>query len=133
MSPSADGSHLPRMNDAQMRQFQGSLKDNEAALEGKLCNRDGINVQRSADPADEAQLAIERELSVRALDRDYWLLAAVRSALQRMEDGDYGMCQSCDGEISEKRLAALPWALYCIHCQERIDDRTRELPKRYAA
>lgn len=121
------------MTDAQMRQFQAALKDSEAALQGKLCKRDGINVQRSADPADEAQLSVERELSVRALDRDYWLLAAVRSALQRIQDGEYGVCQSCDGEISAKRLAALPWVLYCIRCQERIDVLRRELPKSYAA
>ena len=121
------------MTDAQMRQFQDALKDNEAALEGKLWERDGINVQRTADPADEAQLSLERELSVRALDRDYRLLAAVRSALQRMRDGDYGVCQSCDGAISAKRLAALPWVLYCIHCQERVDERTRGLPRSCAA
>jgi DnaK suppressor protein len=133
MSPFAAGSHLSGMTDAQMRQFQYVLKGNETALEGTLWKRDGINVQRSADPADEAQLSLERELSVRALDRDYWLLAAVRSALQRMQDGDYGVCQSCEGEISEKRLTALPWVLYCIRCQERIDEQARELPKKYAA
>jgi len=128
MSPSAAGSHLPGMTDAQMKQLQDALKANEAALEGKLWERDGINVQRTADPADEAQLSLECELSVRALDRGYGLLAAVRSALQRMQDGHYGVCQSCDREISENRLAALPWVLYCIRCQERIDGPTRELP-----
>ena len=121
------------MTDAQIKQLQDALRANEAALEGKLWERDGINVQRTADPADEAQLSLERELSVRALDRDYRLLAAVRSALQRIRDGDYGVCQSCDGEISGKRLAALPWVLYCIQCQERVDERTRELPRSYAA
>src|SRR3954452_24188709 len=110
------------MTISQMTQFQNALKANQAALEGKLWERDGINVQRTADPADEAQLSLERELSVRALDRDYRLLAAVRSALQRMRDGAYGVCQGCDGEISGKRLAALPWVPYCIHCQERVDE-----------
>ena len=133
MSPSAAGSHLPGMTDAQMKQFQDALKANEEALEGKLWERDGINIQRTADPADEAQLSVERELSVRALDRDYRLLAAVRSALQRLRNRDYGVCQNCDGGISEKRLAALPWVLYCIHCQERIDERTHELPRSFAA
>jgi DnaK suppressor protein len=133
MSPSVSGSHLPGMTDAQTKKFQDALRANETALKGKLWERDGINVQRTADPADEAQLSLERELSVRALDRDYRLLAAVRSALQRMREGAYGVCQSCDGEISGKRLAALPWVLYCIHCQERVDERTRELPRSCAA
>src|SRR3982750_4060911 len=106
------------MTDAQMTQLQDALKANEAALEGKLWERDGINVQRTADPADEAQLSLERELSVRALDRDYRLLAAVRSALQRIRDGDYGVCQSCDNEISGKRLGGVAGGAFCIYFQE---------------
>jgi DnaK suppressor protein len=124
--------HLRAMTDAQTRRFWEALRTNEAALEEKLWKRDGIDVQRSADPADEAQFAIERELNVRALDRDYFLLAAVRSALRRIEDGDYGVCQSCEGQISEKRLAAVPWAVYCIHCQERVD-RTQHQSESFAA
>ncbi len=120
------------MNDAQMRRFRDALRASQAALEEKPWKRDGIDAQRTADPADEAQLAVERELSVRALDRDYFLLAAVRSALRRIEDGDYGICPSCDGEISEKRLEAVPWALYCIDCQERVD-RMHDRPESFAA
>jgi DnaK suppressor protein len=120
------------MTDAQIKGFRAELRDHKAALEEKLCKRDGIDVQRSADPADEALLAIERELNVRALDRENFLLALIRSALRRIEEGDYGVCQHCEGGISEKRLAALPWAAYCIHCQERAD-QMRERPERWAA
>ena len=97
------------------------LKAKQAALEQLLRRRDGIAVQRAADPSDEAQYALDRELTIRVLDRESSMLAAIRSALQRMDHGTYGVCQSCDCEISEKRLAAMPWVLYCIECQETID------------
>ena len=119
-------SHLCGMTDAQLARFQESLRLKEAALQELLGRRDGIDVEQTADPTDEAQLAVERELKIRALDHDSGLLAAIRSALERIDYGDYGICQTCDGHISQKRLAAIPWALHCIRCQESID----ELPRR---
>ena len=134
MSRFADGSHLPGMTDEQMRGFRDALEQTESSLKENLWRRDGIDVQRSADPADEAQLALEQELNGRALDRDCLLLAAVRAALRRIEQGEYGVCQGCDGEISDKRLAAAPWAPYCIRCQEGKErkERTGERPEMYA-
>lgn len=120
------------MTDSQVRRFRDALRASQAALEEKLRKRDGIDVERTADSTDEAQLAQDREFRVRALSRDYSLLAAVRAALRRIEEGDYGVCQSCDGGISEKRLAAVPWASYCIDCQERVD-RMHDQPERFAA
>ena len=120
------------MTNAQTRRFRDALKANEAALENTICRRDGINIQRSADPFDEAQFALQRELNVRSLESTSSMLFAVRDALRRMDEGDYGQCQGCDGEISDKRLAAVPWARYCIRCQEQIDQRL-EPSERYAA
>jgi len=120
------------MTDAQTKRFWDVLKANEAAIERALWRRDGIDVQRSADPSDEAQFALDRELRIRALESESSVLFAIRDALRRMAEGDYGVCQDCDGEISEKRLAAVPWAQYCIRCQEQIDYR-RERPETRAA
>jgi len=113
--------HLVGMTQVQLRGLEDALRNKQAALEDVLRKRDGISVERSADPSDEAQFALARELTIRALDRESSLLAAVRAAMQRMADGEYGVCQRCDGEVSAKRLAALPWAPYCIACQEAID------------
>jgi DnaK suppressor protein len=38
-----------------------------------------------------------------------------------MDDGSFGICLRCDEEIPEKRLKALPWAAYCVPCQETVD------------
>jgi DnaK suppressor protein len=44
----------------------------------------------------------------------------VEEALDRLDAGDYGTCQACDGPIAEKRLRALPWARYCVTCQDLV-------------
>ena len=67
------------------------------------------------------QHAAERELAIRNLDRESNLLRNVRSALRRIEDGSFGICLHCEEEISPKRLNAVPWAPFCIQCQEQAD------------
>jgi DnaK suppressor protein len=60
-------------------------------------------------------------------------LKAIEEAMSRLAGGTYGFCQNCDQPIPEKRLAALPFAQYCIQCQkgkregrERIEQRESE-------
>jgi len=84
-------------------------------------NRDGIAIEKSPDALDEVQHAAERELAIRKLDRESSLLRNVRAALTRIEDESYGVCLHCEEDISVKRLNAVPWAPYCISCQEQYD------------
>jgi DnaK suppressor protein len=55
------------------------------------------------------------------LDRESGLLREVDSALTGIADGSYGICLRCEEEIKPKRLDAIPWAKYCLRCQEAID------------
>lgn len=61
---------------------------------------------------------------------DVMLLREIDEALARIDDGGYGTCLECDEAISMKRLDALPWARYCVTCQEALaayqteDDRS---------
>jgi DnaK suppressor protein len=91
--------------------------------------RDSIHIHQVADPIDMTQQAAEREMAMHNLDRESTLMRRLRSALERLDDGSYGVCLHCDEEISPKRLAAIPWAELCIECQERADasDRDRRL------
>ena len=59
---------------------------------------------------------------VQILDRESVLARRIRSAIDRIEGGAYGICLECEEEISPRRLNALPWAELCIHCQERADE-----------
>jgi DnaK suppressor protein len=90
-------------------------------LAGRLGNRDGIAIEKAADPLDEVQHAGERELAIRGLHRESNLLRKVRAAINRLEAGTFGACMHCAEEISSRRLAAVPWSFYCIKCQEAAD------------
>ena len=101
--------------------FQAALKRKEADLSRVVRGRDGIAIEKSADPMDEIQYASERDLVIRNVDRDSALLRQVKAALRRIDDGSFGTCIECDSAISPKRLAAVPWAARCIQCQDAAD------------
>ena len=51
-------------------------------------------------------------------DNDRRLLRLIDEALRRTETGDYGLCVNCGEPVPEKRLEAIPWARYCVRCQD---------------
>lgn len=114
------------MTKTELNKFRQVLESKQAELATVLRKRDGIAIEKSPDALDEVQHAAERELAIRNLDRESHLLRQVRAALQRMEDGTYGTCLHCEEEISIKRLNAVPWAAYCIKCQEMADRRREQ-------
>lgn len=65
---------------------------------------------RSIDVQETQQ---EKEI----LDNEQDLLAQVNAALQRIEQGTYGICDNCGQPINEKRLEAIPWASLCLKCE----------------
>ena len=97
------------------------LDEKKAELEGLLRQRGGIVIEQEADPLDQLSSKAERELQVAKLDRVGETLREVNAALRRLNEGDYGICIQCDDDISAKRLAAVPWAALCIHCQEKVE------------
>jgi DnaK suppressor protein len=106
--------------------FQQVLERKEAELVQVLRKRDGIAIEKSADQMDEIQLATERDLAIRNVDRESNLLRDVKDALRRIHEGDFGTCLECEAAISAIRLAAVPWAARCIHCQEAVDRDRQE-------
>ena len=114
------------MTQSELDKFKKILQNKQDELERMVRNRDAITIEKSADALDEVQHASERELAIRNLDRESNLLRNVRSALRRLNEGSFGDCLHCDEEISPKRLAAVPWAPFCIRCQELADRQQNE-------
>jgi DnaK suppressor protein len=115
------------MSRSEREQYEAILLSKEAELAGGLRNRDGITIEKAADVLDEIQSAGERELAIRNLDRESNLLRKVRNALARIAGETYGTCLHCEAGIKPKRLAAVPWAAYCIQCQEAVDRHEFEI------
>jgi DnaK suppressor protein len=75
---------------------------------------------------DQAQLSHDEFVSLRLNSLDYGQLRMVEEALDRLQSGDYGVCLACEQPIPPKRLQALPWARYCVPCQEEISMNREE-------
>jgi DnaK suppressor protein len=104
-----------------MDRFRAALTARIAELERVTHHREAITIERSADQLDEIQAASQRTLAVSKLDRDFNELRDARAALRRIGAGNFGACQECEEDIHPKRLAAAPWASFCIRCQEALD------------
>ena len=114
------------MTKSELNKYRTILEAKQAELEQFVRNREGIAIEKSPDALDEVQHASERELAIRNLDRESNLLRNVRAALRRIEEGSFGVCLHCEEDINPKRLNAVPWAAFCIQCQEIADRQSVE-------
>ena len=105
--------------------FRSLLLGRQAELLGTSRQREDIWIVPSNEQIETVQLAGEREFAVRTLERESKTLTQVGDALRRMDDGEYGICVECEEAISAKRLAAVPWAACCLHCQELRDAKSK--------
>lgn len=73
------------------------------------------------DIVDRANNSYNRELMFSLSDTERTQLLAVEAALERLDDGSYGTCANCGDPIPQPRLEAVPWARYCVSCQEKVE------------
>ena len=71
------------------------------------------------DPNDRASLESDRNFELRIRDRERKLIMKMQEAIKRIEDGVFGICEVCGGQISEKRLMARPVTTLCIDCKTK--------------
>jgi len=71
------------------------------------------------DFTDQASVESELDLNIHIKEREGRLIAKIKEALERIEDGSFGICEECGENISEKRLKARPVTTLCIDCKRR--------------
>ena len=79
------------------------------------------------DPADRASQEEEFSLELRTRDRERKLIKKIDQTLQRIEDDDYGFCDSCGVEIGIRRLEARPTATLCIDCKTLAEIKEKQV------
>ena len=104
-----------------MSTFRKVIEEKRKNLLSKCSHRDDIVIEATADDIDRLQQQVTREVAIHHLDKSAKLLKSVQAALDRVEDEIYGVCLRCEEPIAEKRLKAIPWASYCVNCQEAVD------------
>ena len=70
------------------------------------------------DPSDRATLESDRNFTLRIRDRERKLIGKIKEAIERIEQGTYGICEDCGEEISTERLKARPVTTLCIDCKK---------------
>jgi DnaK suppressor protein len=115
------------MTKTELNTFRRTLENSKTELGNGNRNREALAVETSSDELDRIQHASERDNAMGNLERNSNRLRQVQMALERLDAGTFGVCVGCEEDISPKRLAAIPWASFCIACQERAD-REQKMP-----
>ena len=71
------------------------------------------------DPTDRASVESDRSFELRIRDRERKLIKKIKKALERIDEGTYGVCEECGEDIGFKRLEARPVTTLCIECKSK--------------
>jgi DnaK suppressor protein len=110
------------MTQIELDNYGITLQNKLAKLMNGNRDRGALAVEPAPDEMDQTRGGQERDMVVEICNRDAKLLSDLRSALKRIARGTFGICTDCELDISQKRLAAVPWAGSCIVCQEAADN-----------
>ena len=77
--------------------------------------------EKPADSLDRAALGSGRESNLRLRERESRLIRKIETALQKIDEGDFGICESCGEDIPLPRLKARPVTAYCIECKTKME------------
>ena len=94
--------------------FQEILAEAEKTVSGMTTTNESF-----PDPTDRASLESDRNFMLRIRDREHKLIKKIKKALARVENGTFGICESCGEEISHARLKARPVTTQCIDCKTK--------------
>jgi DnaK suppressor protein len=89
----------------------------------------GMTAQKEnfPDPTDRASLEADRNFMLRIRDREHKLIKKIKKALDRIENGTFGICDTCGEDISIKRLKARPVTTQCIDCKTKEEAQEKAL------
>jgi DnaK suppressor protein len=102
--------------------YRRLLDDKKASLSQEIAKtrsaEEETTEESTQDIADKAVSSYTREFLYSLTDGERGTLLQIDEALVRIDEGSYGFCTNCGQPMAEKRLTAVPWAPYCIDCQE---------------
>jgi len=101
--------------------LQSLVEEADKTVNGMVHERNGD----FPDPTDRASFESDRNFVLRIKDRERKLITKIKEALDRIDNGTYGECESCGRPISEKRLMARPVTTECIDCKTEKEEKER--------
>lgn len=102
-----------------LKEIKENLVAEREGISRKLNGNDlSIDDSETPDPVDLAVSNYSKNVQLSLSENESRQLDLVNEAIKRIDGDEYGICQNCEEEINPKRLAAVPWARYCLDCQE---------------
>jgi len=110
------------MSKLNLKDIKNKLLAERDQLIQKLKGSDlSIDDSETPDPVDLAVRNYSKNVQLAVSENESRQLTLIDEAVLRIDDGEYGRCQNCEKDINPKRLAAIPWARYCLDCQELLE------------
>lgn len=97
------------------------IAERDILIEKLKGNDLSVDDSETPDPVDLAVRNYSKNVMLAVSENESRQLTLIDEALLRIDDEEYGPCQNCQNEINPKRLAAIPWARYCLNCQELLE------------
>ena len=127
--PKKGEAYMSERQRAHFREMLGALREELSADIERTVHQMQDDQTVFADPNDRASQESDMALELRNRDRERKLIKKVDEALGRIENGEYGYCNSCGVEIGLKRLEARPTATLCIDCKTLEELREKQVAK----
>ena len=113
---------MTKLKVKESKEFKERLLSERDLLIEKLKGNDlSVDDSETPDPVDLAVRNYSKNVMLAVSENESRQLALVDEALLRLNDNEFGDCQNCENPINPKRLAAIPWARYCLNCQELVE------------
>lgn len=113
---------MSKLKAKEAREIKNKLMAERELLIHKLNGNDlSIDDSETPDPVDLAVRNYSKNVMLAVSENESRQLALIDEALQRVEEKEYGDCQNCGNPVNAKRLSAIPWARYCLPCQELVE------------
>lgn len=110
------------MTKAQLKEIRQKLNEERETILSKLSSNDlSVDDSETPDPVDLAVRNYSKNVMLAVSENESRQLTLINEALERIEDDEYGLCLNCENEINPKRLNAVPWARYCLDCQQLLE------------
>ena len=118
-----------QLSQKDLKRFKKSLEDSRKAIienaRKTMEEESNFDTDDLPDEIDQASSEYAQSMAFRLRDREKFLLKKIEKALQRIEDGTFGMCERCEELITMKRLEARPVTTLCIRCKEEQEKKEK--------
>jgi DnaK suppressor protein len=113
---------MSKLKAKEAKEIKEQLMAERELLIEKLNGNDlSVDDSETPDPVDLAVRNYSKNVMLAVSENESRQLALIDEAILRVDDKEYGDCQNCGNPVNPKRLKAIPWARYCLPCQELVE------------